>query len=166
MPASSLKYLDGSQVRVMLVAGSIHPHLEISDDRCVIAAQFKRVFPLSHSEKYISIQDPADHEIGILETLDGMPKDQREIILSELDRRYFTPAIEKIDDLKQDAGMWKFNVQTQRGPAEFFVRNWRDSAHEAGAGRWQIQSVDGLRFEILKVEELDARSQNLLEQLF
>jgi hypothetical protein len=166
MPASSLKYLDGSQVRVMLVAGAIHPHVEIIDDRCVIAAQFKRIFPLSHSEKYISIQDPADHEIGILETIDGMPMEQREIIVSELDRRYFTPAIEKIDELKQDAGMWKFNVQTQRGAAEFFVRNWRDSAHEAGAGRWQIQSVDGLRFEILKVEELDARSQNLLEQLF
>jgi hypothetical protein len=83
----------------------------------------------------------------------------------ELDRRYFTPRILRIDFLKQDAGMWKFNVETQRGLAEFYVRNWRDSAHETGGGRWQISSVDGQRYEIQSVEALDARSQALLEQL-
>jgi hypothetical protein len=166
MSATSLNYLDASNVRITRVKGALHSHVEIIGDRCVIAAHFKRIFPLSHADSYISIQDPGDHEIGILESLDGMASDQRDIVLGELDRRYFTPSIEKIEDLKQDAGMWKFNVQTQRGPAEFYVRNWRDSAHEAGMGRWQIHSVDGLRFEILQVHRLDARSQFLLEQLF
>ena len=150
----------------MAVPGAVHPRVEILNDRCVLAAQFKRAFPLSQSDKFISIQDPLDHEVGVLESLDGMAADQREIIVQELDRRYFTPAIDKIDELKQDAGMWKFLVQTQRGPAEFYVRNWRDSAHEAARGRWQILSVDGLRFEIKDVYGLDERSQILLEQLF
>ncbi|MFX4470318.1 DUF1854 domain-containing protein, partial [Acinetobacter baumannii] len=79
----------------------------------------------------------------------------------ELDRRYFTPHVSRIDALKQDAGMWRFDVQTQRGPAQFYVRNWRDNAHETAPGRWQIMSVDGARFEILNLEELDAKSQRL-----
>ena len=166
MPASSIQYFVGSQIRVMAVPGAVHPRVEINGDRCVLAAQFKRVFPLSQADKFISIQDPADHEVGVLESLDGMPPDERELIVQELDRRYFTPAISKIDELRQDAGMWKFGVQTQRGPAEFYVRNWRDSAHEATRGRWQILSVDGLRFEIRDVQQLDERSQTLLEQLF
>jgi hypothetical protein len=160
-----LTYVRANQVRVFPVSGSVHPHVEIEGDRCVIAAQFRLVFPLSHPEKFVSIQDPADNEVAILEDLQEMRPEERDLILAALDRRYFTPSILRIDELKQDAGMWRFAVQTQRGPTEFFVRNWRDSAHEAALGRWQIHSVDGLRFEIRNVEELDERSQNLLEQL-
>lgn len=161
----SVRYVVPTEVRVIPVPGAVHPRVELEGDRCVRAAQFKLVFPLSMSDRYVSIQDPSDHEVAILESLEGMEKAQRDIIEQELDRRYFTPSISRIDDLRQDAGMWRFSVQTQRGPAEFFVRNWRDSAHEAVGGRWQIHSVDGLRFEIRNVDELDARSQNLLEQL-
>lgn len=166
MAASTLTYLTSSDIRVIVVPGAVHPRVEIADDRCVLGAQFKRVFPLSNPDKFISIQDQSEHEVGILESLDGLPEDQRKVIVQELDRRYFTPSIERIDDLRQDAGMWKFTVQTQRGATEFYVRNWRDSAHEATPGRWQINSVDGLRFEIRNVYELDERSQTLLEQLF
>ena len=166
MSAGTLSYLRVDQILVMAVPGSVHPRVEIIGDRCVLAAQFKRAFPLSNPDTFISVQDPKDQEVGILESLDGMAPDQKSIILEELDRRYFTPVVNRIDELKQDAGMWKFVVQTQRGPAEFYVRNWRDSAHEASRGRWQVSSVDGLRFEIRQVNELDDRSQNLLEQLF
>jgi hypothetical protein len=166
VPATTLTYLTGKEVRVVTVPGAVHPHVEIDGDRCVMNAQFKRAFPLSNPDTFISIQDQAEHEVAILESLDGLDKAQKDIILDELDRRYFTPAVDRIDDLKQDAGMWKFTVQTQRGPTEFYVRNWRDSAHEATPGRWQINSVDGLRFEIRQVHELDERSQTLLEQLF
>lgn len=165
MPASTVNYLSPDQVRVFAVPGAVHPRIEIVGDRCLLAVQFRRAFPLTHPERFISIQDLSDREVGVLESLEGMAADQKELILQELDRRYFTPVVKKIDDLKQDAGMWKFVVQTQRGSTEFYVRNWRDSAHEASPGRWQIQSVDGLRFEIRRVEELDELSQNLLEQL-
>lgn len=166
MAAATLRYLRGDQIRITPVPGAVHHRVEIIDDRCVLAAQFKRAFPLTNPDTFISIQDPKDQEVGILESLDGMERGQKDLILAELDRRYFTPVVNRIDELKQDAGMWKFVVQTQRGPAEFYVRNWRDSAHEAARGRWQILSVDGLRFEIRQVNELDDRSQILLEQLF
>ena len=61
--------------------------------------------------------------------------------------------------------MWRFSVQTQRGPAEFFVRNWRDSAVEIATNRWQIMSVDGGRFEIENITRLDAGSLRLMDQL-
>ncbi|HVT12697.1 MAG TPA: DUF1854 domain-containing protein [Fimbriimonadaceae bacterium] len=166
MPAGTVTYLSASQIRLIAVPGAVHPRVEIVGDRCVMAAQFRRVFPLTHPDKFISIQDLADEEVGVLESLEGLPEDQKAMILEGLDRRYFTPVVKKIDDLRQDAGMWKFDVQTQRGATEFYVRNWRDSAHEVSPGRWQIQSVDGLRFEIRRVEELDGHSQDLLEQLF
>ncbi|HEY0867813.1 MAG TPA: DUF1854 domain-containing protein, partial [Fimbriimonas sp.] len=60
---------------------------------------------------------------------------------------------------------WRFKVRTQRGPAEFYVRNWRDSAHEIQPNRWHINSVDGGRFEIRNLESLDVDSRRLMDQI-
>lgn len=162
--APTLSYLTAANLRFLPVEGAIHPRL-ILEDRCLLAAHFIRVFPLSHPNGFISIQDEKGEEYGILETFVGLDEQSLSLVEAALDRRYFTPTISRIHDLRQDAGMWKFGVETQRGTTEFYVRNWRDSAHETGAGRWQIYSVDGLRFEIKNIDDLDERSQNLLEQL-
>jgi hypothetical protein len=160
-----LRYLGASELKIWRPEGSASLRIEVIGERTILAARVKRVFPMSDPAGYLSIQDGAGKEVGILESLDGLDPDARELVIQELDRRYFTPQIGRITELKQDAGMWRFTVETQRGSTEFYVRNWRDSAHETGSGRWQIHSVDGQRYEIPNVERLDVRSQTLLEQL-
>ena len=150
----------------MLPEGGSQPRIEIKDRQTILNARVRRAFPLSNPKTYISIQDAGGNEIGMLPSMDGLDEDSRVVMEAELDRRYFAPMISKIDNLKQDAGMWHFTVQTQRGKAQFYVRNWRDSAYETAAGRWQIQSVDGLRYTIPDLNSIDARSQDLLEQVF
>lgn len=166
MSTIELRYLEPSTLRVWMPEGASQPHVELLDDRCLPSARIRRAFPLSSPKTHISIQDSKGKEVGILATLEGMDPESRRVIDEELDRRYFSPQITKIDSLRQDAGMWLFKVQTQRGPAEFYVRNWRDSAYEIGGGRWQIHSVEGLRYEILKLDDLDERSQQFLDQVF
>jgi hypothetical protein len=135
------------------------------DDRCLLSGVFKRVFPLSEPDSYLSIQLSDGKEVAILRDIDGLEPESRHLLEEELDRRYFTPAISRIDLLRLEAGMWHFQVMTQRGAADFYVRNWRDSAHEISRGRWQIQTVDGARFEIEDLEGLDERSRKFLDQL-
>lgn len=161
---AELRYVDGPAVRVERVPGAMHVRV-ILDDRCVLSAVFKRVFPLSVPGRYLSIQSSDGQEVAILRNLDEVDAASRDLIAQELDRRYFTPAISHIDLLRMEAGMWHFQVRTQRGSADFYVRNWRDSAHEISRGRWQIQTVDGARFEITDLEQLDERSRRLLDQL-
>ncbi len=131
----------------------------------MVSAVVKRVFPLSVPNDYLSIQASDGTEVAILTGLGSLEPESRALVEQELDRRYFTPAIETIALLRQEAGMWHFQVQTQRGPADFYVRNWRDSAQEIAPGRWQIHSVDGARFEIRDLEKIDERSRRLLDQL-
>jgi hypothetical protein len=156
--------VNGSSILVERRPGSAHLRVTM-DDCCVPSAVFKRAFPLSLPSEYLSIQSTDGQEIAILTDLASVDPGSREVIEQELDRRYFTPNIERIDLLRQEAGMWHFQVQTQRGPADFFVRNWRDSAQEIATGRWQIHTVDGTRFEIKDIEELDERSGRFLDQL-
>ncbi len=161
---AELVYVAGDKITVEREPGSAHLRV-ILEDRCVVSAIFKRAFPLSVPEEYLSIQTSSGEEVAILKDLAGVDRASRALIDEELDRRYFTPDIEEIDSLKLEAGMWHFTVQTQRGPSDFFVRNWRDSAQEIATNRWQIQTVDGARFEIKNLEALDDRSRKLLDQL-
>jgi hypothetical protein len=160
-----LRYLDPARIRAFIPEGAAHVRVELEDELVVLAARVKRAFPLSHPDAYVSVQDGAGKEIGLVRSLAELDEETRALFQEELDRRYFTPRVEQIYALRQEAGMWHFRTETHRGPSEFYVRNWRDSAHEIGPNRWLIHSVDGGRYEIPDTTALDSRSQHLLEQL-
>lgn len=165
MAYEAVRYLDAKQLRITVPEGSARMRVEIIEDRTVLSAKVKRVFPISDPDTFLSILDGADKEVGVLRNPGDLDKDSRRIVNDELDRRYFTPTIKEIHGLKQDGGMWLFTVLTQRGPTKFYVRHWRDNAYEIKPGRWHIQSVDGQRYEIIDIDSLDARSLRLLDQL-
>lgn len=163
MPA--LGEVSAASVRFWKEPGASHLRAEVLDRLVVLDARVKRLFPLSQPDQQLVIQDGAGDEVARMPNLEGLDPISKELLESELDRRYFTPIIERIHRLENQRGMWRFEVETHRGRAEFFVRNWRDSSHEMRAGRWQITSVDGQRYEITNVDELDQRSQRFLDQL-
>ncbi|MCX7801062.1 MAG: DUF1854 domain-containing protein [Fimbriimonadales bacterium] len=165
MAFEEARYLDPAKVRAWFPEGSSRLRVEVEGEFCLPRAVAKLVFPLSHPDRHVVLMDVEGKEAGILPTLEGMEPSSREAFQRELDRRYFTPKILAIRDLKQDGGMWRFRVETQRGPTEFWVRHWRDNSAEIQPGRWQIQSVDGQRFEIPAIDALDVKSLRLLEQL-
>lgn len=165
MASVGIRYLDPASLRLTRPDGVARLRVEL-EDRCLIDAIVRRAFPMSEVDGFFSIQDSKGDEVGILKSLDGLDGESRGHAEAELDRRYFTPKILQIRTLKQDGGMWTFDVMTSRGPCTFYVRNWRDSSHESSPGRYIIQSVDGQRFEVPNFEALDTRSQVLIEQLF
>lgn len=166
MSAAGIRYLDPQKIRFFKPESAARLRVEIDDDRCLIDAIVRRAFPMSRTESYFSVQNSDGEEVGILRSLEDLDHDSRKLVEGEIDRRYFTPKILQIKSLKQEGGMWTFEVATSRGPCTFFVRNWRDSSHEMSPGRFVIQSVDGQRFEVENYEALDTRSQVLIEQLF
>jgi len=159
------RYRDGSDIRVWRVPGSSHLRVEVKDDQVVLSARVKRFFPLSSPDEYYSIQTADDKEVCVVRSLDTCDADSQALIKEELDRRYFSPRISRIVDFKVVPGMLSFNVDTNRGQIEFYVRNWRDSSYEIEPGRWHITSVDGIRFEIPDLNALDRKSQWFLERL-
>lgn len=166
MSRTQLRYLDGRRIKVEALSGSPMLRITVEGELTILSGSVRRLFPLSSPDRHFSIQDGAGKEVGVLNSLDEFDPESRRLVEAHLDRRYFTPRIERIDNLKLDGGMWLFEVQTQRGPAHFYVRNWRDSSHEVRANRWYIQTVDGQRYEIPDVAKLDAKSAALLQKLF
>lgn len=161
-----INFMPGSSLRASRAEGADNLRVEIAFERCIVDCIVRRSFPLSKPTEFLSIQEGDGKEIGVLRSLDELDNESRKLIEHELDRRYFTPEILQLRALKQEGGMWTFDVVTSRGATQFYVRNWRDSSHEVSPGRFVIQSVDGQRFEVPNFDALDTRSQTLIEQLF
>ena len=60
-----------------------------------------RTFPVTSPEEYISIREANEkaREIGIVEKLSALEKDQAEMLREQLRLRYFTPEITKVIDI-------------------------------------------------------------------
>ncbi|RYG30054.1 DUF1854 domain-containing protein [bacterium] len=156
--------IDAGTIELRAVEGSSEIDVRL-DGEWIEGIKLHRCFPLSEPSRFISILGKDGKERAILDDLDRLDVASRSLANAELDRRYFTPEIERIESLKSEAGMWRFAVVTGRGESDFWVRNWRESAFELSPNRWVIHSVDGGRYEIPNLEGLDAGSRRLLDQL-
>lgn len=124
-----------------------------------------RAFPLSAADAYVSLRDPDGGEIGMIESLDDLAPEQAALLRGELDRRYFTPRIERIRELKEEFGYSYWTVDTDAGRRRFTVQSGKNNVTAVGAGRLLIVDVDGNRFEVADYTGLDRSVLRTLEGL-
>jgi hypothetical protein len=68
----------------------------------------RRLMPLKYPLEYISAACAADgnefKEIGILKSVDDLPEAQREIVITELDNRYYSPEVLEVVSVQDKLG--------------------------------------------------------------
>ncbi len=123
-------------------------------------------FPLTNPDHLISIigmkDGKKDKEIGIIEDTKKLDSKSRKVLKKELKRAYFMPQITKINRLKEDHGMMKFDVDTDKGQREFETR-YKEDIRKLGGGHVVIKDSDGNRYEIKDFRKLDQRSVILID---
>jgi len=126
---------------------------------------FHRCFPFSGPENYISVREPErdGREIGLIEDLNNLPADAKEMIIEQLELRYFAPVITKIRSIKEEYGYSYWDVVTDRGPCRFTVRMGGSNVYSIGVNRYLVNDIDGNRFEIPDLYKLTAREIKLLD---
>ena len=139
--------------------------LIIDGDRSYLKVKIVRAAPLSYPERYISLLDAKDEEICMIDDLKEIGPKARTLIGEELDRRYLTAMIEQVTSIRNEYGTSYWDVQTDRGQREFVVQNVAENAQWLGDHRLLITDVDGNRFEIPRLDDLDKRSLEWIEQV-
>ena len=139
--------------------------LTIEDDRSYLKVKVVRAAPLSYPDRYISFLDAKDEEICMVDDLGQLDLPTRSLIDEELDRRYLTATIFQVDAVRNEYGTSYWDVRTDRGQREFVVQNVSENAQWLGDHRLLIIDVDGNRFEIPRLDELDKKSLGLVEQV-
>ena len=120
------------------------------------------VFPVSGAAEYMSFVDEKGRELVLLRNPDQLDPESRQVLAEELSRTYFVPRITRIYEIEDAHGSARWEVETDRGYRVFDVRD-REDVRILASGRILLQDVDGNRFEIQSLGELDERSQRLLD---
>ncbi|MEW6753430.1 MAG: DUF1854 domain-containing protein [Candidatus Latescibacterota bacterium] len=139
--------------------------LTIEEDRSYLKVKVVRAAPLSHPDKYISFLDAKDEEVCMVDDLKDVDEATRQIVREELDRRYLTSIIDRVNSIRNEFGTSYWDVETNRGRREFVVQNVAENAQWLGDHRLLLVDVDGNRFEIPRLDRLSRRSLALVEQV-
>ncbi len=128
-----------------------------------VRAVLHRDFPFEFLWEYISVLDIDGYELAAIRKIDDFSGEEREMLVRELERKYYSPVIEKIYSVKERFGFSYWDAQTSAGRLTFTLQDTFKSMIRAGGGKLFLFDVDGNRFVIENVERLDRRSYKKIE---
>ena len=128
-----------------------------------------RAFPVSEPDSFISLREPdtkdvgKGSEIGLIESIFDFDETTIQLIKKELDKRYFTPTIQKIYSVKEQFGYLYFDVLTSAGKSSFVMNNPSSNIRVLEDKRSLIYDIDGNCFEIPEISKMDKASFKKIE---
>ena len=122
-----------------------------------------RDFPFDHPWSYISVLSTENMELAFLQSVDLFDGEEKELIVRELERKYYTPSIKKILSVKDRFGFSYWDVETESGKVTFTLQDTFKSISRAGDNKLFFSDVDGNRFVIENIEALDRKSHKKIE---
>lgn len=128
-----------------------------------------RLFPLHEKEKYISVRKKAESfrdrntELGIIEDISVFPKDEKDLVWEELQRRYFVPEITKVKSAKEEFGHTYWETETTAGERNFTTFDMSSSLVRINENSVMLIDVDGSRYLIPDLKNADEKAVKILD---
>lgn len=116
-----------------------------------------RAFPFTDPDNYISIReaDKKAREIGVIKSLEtDLNPEEIKMIREQLNLRYYTPIIKKVNDIKDEYGYAYFDVITDFGKSKFTIQMNSGAVVNLSETRILITDLDGNRYEIPDIHKL------------
>ena len=157
---ADLRYFDPKALRFFRHGATLR--LTVEDDRSVLKAAVVRAFPLSHPERYFSVRDGANKEVGLIVNATELDEESRRLVAEDLERRYVVPVIRRVLTVKERFGTIDWEVETDRGVCRFTTRNTRENVVQPSPGRYLLTDVEGNRYDVRDLTALDPASQEWL----
>jgi Domain of unknown function (DUF1854) len=124
--------------------------------------RLRRAFPWSTPSRYVSVRAADGKEILIIEDLAELSADLRATVLAYLSATSLIPRIHRVLDVDVRFGFQQWNVETDRGPAEFRVQE-REDIRFMPDGRFTVKDADGNLYELPPIGQLDEHSRRAIE---
>ncbi|MCI8388003.1 MAG: DUF1854 domain-containing protein [Clostridiales bacterium] len=126
-----------------------------------------RAFPFDMPYEYISVLDKDKKEVGFIRSLDDFDEPEKQLLMQELKTKYYTPVIKRILSVKERYGFSYWKTECEFGEKSFTLqdtfRSIIKSQRPDGGERIFILDVDGNRYEIPSIEDLDRQSYKKIE---
>ena len=151
------RYLTPDMAKIHLgTRGALH--VTVKNERIYGGVFAVFLFPVRHPNLFISLRHHTskgdDVEVGIIRELSDWPEENRALVQESLRRHYFIHTITKIRDIGWRFGFVWFDVQTDKGPADFMMRWQHDRAVDYGERGKILLDVDDNRYLIPDVDAM------------
>ncbi|MCL2047548.1 MAG: DUF1854 domain-containing protein [Defluviitaleaceae bacterium] len=128
----------------------------------------RRIMPLAQPFTYISVADHENKEIGILKAVDELPQAQREIVLTELDNRYYSPEVLEVVSVQDKLGYvyMELRLKNKKGveyKKNCAVKDVSRNIRMLSATSVIIFDVDGNRYIVEDLKRLSRQSLRKLD---
>lgn len=139
--------------------------LTVKDDRSYITVKPAWSAPLTRPEKYLALLNGKGEEIVTVTDPKELDSQSQEAVMEELHRRYLTATVHRITNAKSEFGAGYWHVVTDRGERDFVTQSLQENAQWLSPTHLLLLDVDGNRFEVTNVDDLDAKSRGYLDAM-
>ena len=157
---SGLRYLDPARVRVTRTGARLD--VTVDDGAAISNISIFRAFPLSEPNRFFSLRNEKNEEIGVLADPSHLEPASRSVVEEELRRRYVLPVLQRVISIRERFEILECQVETDRGVCQFSIRNLRENILRPQPNRYILTDVDGNRFDIPDLRQLPPASQSQL----
>ena len=128
----------------------------------------RRVLPIKEPMKYISVADHENKEIAIIHSVDDLTSEQRNIVINELENRYYSPFILEVMSVKDKLGYVYIEMRVQNKNGNAYTKNCAikdvsKNIRMLSDTSLIIFDVDGNRYIVEELEKLDKNSIKRLD---
>jgi hypothetical protein len=153
---------DSIEAKYLVATSGGYVSLELGEKKYP-RVHFYRAFPATEPAAFVCIRDDEGKEIGILDSLEGLGPEAAALVRGELERRYYTPTIQRVLSLKEEFGYTYWEVDF--GNRRFTVQSSGNNALQREGPSVILVDVDGNRFELPDPSTLERRQLRVLEAL-
>ena len=123
-----------------------------------------RAFPHELLYQYISVLDGDKKEIGIIYDIAELDTEAKDLVLTEIDLKYYSPIIREIKSVKERYGFsyWKVTLDDGRSKDITMQDTFKNILH-TGEDSVMLVDVDGNRFTVKSVSALSSKSYRKIE---
>ncbi len=123
-----------------------------------------RAFPHELLWEYISVMGEESKELGLIYSISDFDEETVLLLKREIDRKYYSPAIERIENVKERYGFSYWKVKTKDGRELSFTMQdtFRNIVH-TGDDSAVLVDVDGNRYALESISALDRKSYRKIE---
>jgi len=136
-------------------------HVTVKDERIYGGVYATRVFPVGHPRQFISLiyvgAGGKETEIGIIRDLEVFPEKAINLVRQALARRYFIRTITQLKKIGLKYGFLALEVETDKGPASFFMYWQHDKAVDYGRNGKVLLDVDDNRYLIPDLKKMPTK---------
>jgi len=151
-----MKERHDDEFRILRRSDQVFVRLSTGDEKAV---KIMWARPVSGRGREVSLVGRDKRQVRMLRSLDVLDPESRRIAEEELENRYLVPKIRRVRRVRINFGNRYWDVETDRGPRRFLMKDPYKNVVWLGPDRLIIKDSVGNRYEIEALSALDRASR-------